>query len=292
MTNFLKKCFRHFVRPHASRRRSVPRHTDARTTSKRKMAAEHKRRRASRLLVSSSDREIERETESYSFVTESDGPSERHTQVNGFEALSVGPALRLVMARILDAARGMPHDLHGFRDGRNACNVHRLLGFELQRDLLDALRSDANVRHALLARLGHGVALAGIQHIVCPPHAPRQQLHKDSLGASLAASLAVSLSPSALQTWFLPGSHAREFRDEEYDAISDADLRQPLSHAVLYDSAIVHGGGATGAVPDDARLFFLFVDSFAPVSALRSVLRRNSLCWKRAKHLSTFRLVQ
>jgi hypothetical protein len=205
-------------------------------------------------------------------------------QESGFEGVDISPRLRRAMASALELAQKTPHELRGFRTERVSCNVLKLLSSEALSELMHAIRDDVHLQRLLLAHLGRGAALAGIQHIVCPPHTPRQDLHRDSVGERRAVELAVSLSDDALKTWFLPGSHKRALSKAELAAsVRETDLVQPLLHSVVYDSAIVHCGGATGTIQDDARLFFTFVDVHVPRKVLRSVLHHHVMGWKSEK---------
>lgn len=190
----------------------------------------------------------------------------------GFYGVNLSIPTLAIMTKILNRAKKITHNVR-LRSGRTACNVLRFLSPKLKKEILSALREEKGVVRTLRACLGDNVALANIQHIVCPSNTLRQDLHRDVSGVRKAASLAVSLSDIPMKTWFLPGSHLTD-GDLVVERANDADLLQPLFRCVIHDMAIVHCGDATLDAVDDARLFFTFVNFDMPTTVLRDVLRR------------------
>jgi hypothetical protein len=175
----------------------------------------------------------------------------------------------------------LSHRCASVRNNRKISNIK--LSPALRSKCLAALANESGLAELLASVLGSPGLLA-IQSIVAPPRSGAQELHRDTdRGSGCLQTLVVSCNGQPLRTRLQPRSHCEEHRIiyRSAERLADLALREasvivPGRKALLYDGAIYHGGGANlSDDPDDARLFFVFVDINKDAELLREIADAN-----------------
>lgn len=167
------------------------------------------------------------------------------------------------------------------RDERKLSNVK--LSACLRSKCLELVSAEG-VLSDLLSKSLIKPALIAVQSIVAPPLSVAQELHRDTdRGSGNLVTLVVSCNGAPLRTRIQPRSHLEEHRILYRSSERAADLAvreratlAPGSTSLLYDGALYHGGGANPSTePDDARLFFLFVDASKEPDLIEEIAEAN-----------------
>lgn len=132
-----------------------------------------------------------------------------------------------------------------YRGGRRALsvNVDSIPGHAwcalIRPDVLEALQWYLGTRD---------VRVRDVEVIAVQPRSGAQELHRDHpCGSRTSLALAVSLGAQPLRTLVVAGSHER---------VTEAAPAEVTSKTLLFDGALMHGGGAwDGALEDDERIF-------------------------------------